>query len=292
MSAPEISPPLTASVVASTDAGPSEGRTSGAFGQATPPPPDLRTRIKDAALALVRDPNPILLKELRATLRTPLFVRFLYLCTGLVAIVVLMGSATFSGTNTAPAEVGRAIFHLFFGTLALVLVFAAPSQAASAFTLEKETKTWESLLLSGMSPTRIVLGKFFAVYGSILLVVIAVAPVIGVGFLFGGVSPLAVLVGFGWLLGALAVAVSFGIAVSVRMESTRSSVSATTVSGPVIGTVSGPFETRNSRTNGSITTSSRSRIGCDLILWPRKYVPLPLPVSSIARSPRSNTINA
>jgi hypothetical protein len=229
VSAPEISPPLTASVVASTDAGPSEGRTSGAFGQATPPPPDLRTRIKDAALALVRDPNPILLKELRATLRTPLFVRFLYLCTGLVAIVVLMGSATFSGTNTAPAEVGRAIFHLFFGTLALVLVFAAPSQAASAFTLEKETKTWESLLLSGMSPTRIVLGKFFAVYGSILLVVIAVAPVIGVGFLFGGVSPLAVLVGFGWLLGALAVAVSFGIAVSVRMESTRSSVSATTV---------------------------------------------------------------
>jgi ABC-type transport system involved in multi-copper enzyme maturation permease subunit len=206
-------------------------RSSGAFGQAPLPPgrPDLRTRLRDAALAIVRDPNPILLKELRATLRTPLFIRFLYLATGLIAIVVLMGSAGVSEGDTAPAEVGRAIFHLFFGTLAVVLLFAAPSQAASAFTLEKETKTWESLLLSGMSPTRIVLGKFFAIYASILLVVIAVAPVIGVAFLFGGVSPVAVLVAFYWMLGCVSVAVSFGIALSVRLDSTRASVAATTV---------------------------------------------------------------
>jgi len=206
-------------------------RSSGAFGQAPVPPgrPDLRTRLRDAVLAIVRDPNPILLKELRATLRTPLFIRFLYLATGLVAIVVLMGSAAVSEGDTAPAEVGRSIFHLFFCTLVVVLLFAAPSQAASAFTLEKETRTWESLLLSGMSPTRVVMGKFFAIYGSILLVVIAVAPVIGVAFLFGGVSPVAVLVAFYWLLGCVAIAVSFGIAVSVRLDSTRASVAATTV---------------------------------------------------------------
>ncbi len=204
-------------------------RTSGAFGQAKTPEqrPDLRTRLRDAALAIVRDPNPILLKELRATLRTPLFIRFLYLAVGAVAIMVLMGSAAVSEGDTAPAEVGRAIFHLFFCTLAVVLTFAAPSQAASAFTLEKETKTWESLLLSGMSPTRVVFGKFVAIYGSILLVVIAVAPVIGVAFLFGGVSPVAVAVGFYWLLGCVAIAVSFGIAVSVRLDSTRASVALT-----------------------------------------------------------------
>lgn len=224
-------PVLPASEDATPESSERTSRSSGAFGRGPLPPgrPDLRTRLRDAALAIVRDPNPILLKELRATLRTPLFIRFLYLAIGLVAIVVLMGSAGVSEGNTAPAEVGRAIFHLFFSTLAVVLLFAAPSQAASAFTLEKETKTWESLLLSGMSPTRVVLGKFFAIYGSILLVVIAVAPVIGVAFLFGGVSPVAVLVGFYWLLGCVAIAVSFGIAVSVRLDSTRASVAATTV---------------------------------------------------------------
>lgn len=208
-----------------------EGRQSGAFGQApvTGPPPSPKQRLLDALRAVVRDPNPILLKELRATLRTPLFVRFLSIVAGLVATVVLMGSATVSEGTAAPAEVGRATYHIFFTVVWLVLLFTAPGQAASAFTLEKETKTWESLLLSGMSPTRIVTGKFIAILGSILLVVIAVAPVIGVSFLFGGVSPTAVLLAFYWLLGTLAVAVSFGIAVSIRVESTRTAVSLTSV---------------------------------------------------------------
>ena len=54
-------------------------------------PPPLGQRIREALARPLRDPSPILLKELRATLRTPAFVRFLYLATGLVAIVVMAG---------------------------------------------------------------------------------------------------------------------------------------------------------------------------------------------------------
>lgn len=196
-------------------------------------PPPLGQRIKDALAAPLRDPSPILLKELRATLRTPAFVRFLYLATGLVSIVVMAGGAGFASGSSTPADVGRTIYHIFFTALTMVLVVAAPGYAATALTSEKETKAWESLLLSGMSAGRIVWGKYVAVMASILLVVIAVSPVIGVAFLFGGVSPVATMLAFFWVTGLLSILVSFGIAVSARFDATRVAISvATTVSIP------------------------------------------------------------
>jgi ABC-type transport system involved in multi-copper enzyme maturation permease subunit len=179
--------------------------------------------------APLRDPNPILLKELRATFRTALFVRFLYLLTGVVAICVLLGGAMFGEGGAAPADVGQALFQLFFGLVLFVLCLVAPSYAATAVTTERETRTYESLILSGMGAWRIVWGKFLAYFGSIVLVVVAIAPVIGVAFLFGGVSPGAVLTAFFWLLVFLATAVSWGLAVSARLESTRIAIVLSTV---------------------------------------------------------------
>ena len=41
----------------------------------------------------LEDPNPILLKELRATFRTALFARFLYISVGLTSLFVLSAGA-------------------------------------------------------------------------------------------------------------------------------------------------------------------------------------------------------
>lgn len=167
----------------------------------------------------LEDPNPILLKELRATFRTALFIRFLYLLTGFVGLFVLTWGAFLASGETPPAEVGQIVFHVFFSTVVMVLSFVAPTYAAATITGEKRAGTFESLILSGMSPTRIVWGKFVASFAAIVLVVIAVSPVVGMAFLFGGISPLAVLTGFAWVLLWLAPAVAFGIAVSARIES-------------------------------------------------------------------------
>ena len=152
--------------------------------------------------AAFADPNPILVKELRATFRTALFVRFLYLCTGLVALLVLGVGAAIASGEVPPAEVGQVVFQLFMGAALLVLSLVAPGYASACVTSEREQQTWESLELSGMSPWRIVLGKFAAWYASIALVLVALSPVVGIAFLFGGVSPWQVLVGFcvgkGW----------------------------------------------------------------------------------------------
>lgn len=197
------------------------------------PPPlartTMRARLAGLALAPLRDPNPILLKELRATFRTALFIRFLYLLTGLVAVIVVLGGAMIGEGNSSPAEVGSALFHIFFGLLLLVLCLVAPSYAATAITTERETRTYESLLLSGMGAPRIVWGKFVAYFGSIVLIVVAISPVIGVAFLFGGVSPLAVLIAFFWVLVVLATTVAWGLAVSARLGSTRIAIVLSTV---------------------------------------------------------------
>ncbi|MFO0713230.1 MAG: ABC transporter permease [Sandaracinus sp.] len=193
------------------------------------PPPSLRERLTSLVLAPLRDPNPILLKELRATFRTALFIRFLYLLTGLVAVAVLLGGAMIGEGNTPPADVGSALFHIFFGLVLGVLCLVAPSYAATAITTEHETRTYESLVLSGMGAWRIVWGKFLAYFGSIVLIVVAISPVIGVAFLFGGVSPSSVLVAFFWTLVILATAVSWGLAISTRLESTRISITLSTV---------------------------------------------------------------
>ena len=177
----------------------------------------------------LRDPNPILVKELRSTLRTPLFVRFLYLATGLVGIIVLMSGAMAAASDQPPASVGQLVFQLFFGTALAVLSLVVPAAASATLTSEHEAMTFESLVMTGMDARRIIIGKFLATMAVFSLVLVSFMPVVGVAFLFGGVSPLRVLWAlFGFLL-LLAPAVSFGIAISANMRTTRGAIVISTI---------------------------------------------------------------
>ncbi len=187
------------------------------------------TALKARLAALVSDPNPILLKELRATFRTNLFVRFLYLVTAAVAMAVLCFGAIIASNDLPPATVGQILFQLFLGAGLFVIVLVAPGYASAAITAEHEQQTWESLELSGIGAGRLVWGKLAACYASIALVLVALSPVVGIAFLFGGVSPWQVLVGFVSLLIALVPAVAYGVAISARLRSTRLAIVLATV---------------------------------------------------------------
>ncbi len=207
---------------ASTDTMSNPPAASSAPPQVVAPPP----RRGPAALwrRLTEDPNPILVKELRTILRTPLFVRFLYLSTGLVALLVVgIGGGAASGSQP-PAEVGQVLFQVFFSVALAILCLVAPAHAATSLTNERETGTYESLVLTGMDPARIVWGKFLASYAVFALVLVAFSPVVGIAFLFGGTSPWHVLWGFYGLLLALGPAVALGVALSARLRSTRVSI--------------------------------------------------------------------
>ncbi|MBO6934117.1 MAG: hypothetical protein JJ863_04060 [Deltaproteobacteria bacterium] len=167
------------------------------------------------------DPNPILVKELRSIFRTKLFIRFLYLSTGLLALIVLMFGGTVASGSMPPAEVGQIVFQIFFSVALSVLCIFAPAHAAASLTGEIEKGTYESLILTGMDPARIVIGKFMATYAIFALVLVAFTPVVGIAFLFGGISPWNVVWGFYGLLLVLAPASAYGVALSARLKSTR-----------------------------------------------------------------------
>ncbi len=156
--------------------------------------------------------------------RTKRFVRFLYVSTGLVGfVVVAFGSGLALGELT-PAQAGQVIFETFFTAALGLLCLVAPAYASTGLTGEKETGTYESLILTGMDPVRIVWGKFLASYVVFGLVVVALSPIVGLAFLFGGVSPWHVVFGFAGLFVVLAVAVAFGVALSARLRSSRVAV--------------------------------------------------------------------
>jgi ABC-type transport system involved in multi-copper enzyme maturation permease subunit len=200
-------------------------------GAAPSPPPRPRPvgALAGRLLAWLRDPNPILVKELRATFRTVLFIRFLYLSTGVVGLIVLSGGAMVAAGNVPPSDVGKVVFQLFFSVALFVIALVAPAYAATLFTGEKEQRTYESLVLSGMPPHRIVRGKFVAAYASITLVMVALLPVVGIAFLFGGVSPWHIVFGYAWLQLVLAPAIAMGLAISARLASTRIAIVLATI---------------------------------------------------------------
>jgi len=196
----------------------SSAEKSAARGSAAPRPPN---KLAEWWRQKREDPNPILVKELRSIFRTKLFIRFLYLSTGLLALIVLMFGGTVASGSMPPAEVGQIVFQIFFSVALAVLCIFAPAHAAASLTGEVEKGTYESLILTGMDPARIVVGKFMATYAIFALVLVAFTPVVGIAFLFGGISPWNVVWGFYGLLLCLAPASAYGVALSARLKSTR-----------------------------------------------------------------------
>lgn len=171
----------------------------------------------------LNDANPILLKEMRVLLRTPLFVRGLFVGTAAVAILILSIGGIAAGESAVASEIGMVTFSAFVG-LSFVACFFFQVAASTSITLEREGKTFESVLLTGMSSWRFVLGKFQANFVVFSLVFVSISPVLGLVFLFGGVGVSHVLLALLYVSLTLAFAVALGIFVSAQAGSTRTSV--------------------------------------------------------------------
>lgn len=167
------------------------------------------------------DGNPILVRELRSLFRGRLFVWFLTIATFALSLLVFTTGALEANNAVLPSSVGRSLFQLFFIVAMLVLGIVAPSQSATSLTSEKEQKTFEGIILTGLSPVRILLGKFAGSVAAMFLVLVAFLPVVGIAFLFGGISPYHILFGYISLLLLLAPSSGFGVAISAHLSSSR-----------------------------------------------------------------------
>lgn len=155
--------------------------------------------------------NPILLRAQRQSARvrrTPWVV-----LSVLVALTLLVASiGGLAAESGDPASVGTGISATFFVSAAFFVMMIGAFLAGQSLSSEHQGRTWEMLLLTGMTPRRIVAGKFLSTVANVLFYLVALSPVAAVPFVFGGVSALEVLLGFGALVALACLAAAFGLA--------------------------------------------------------------------------------
>jgi hypothetical protein len=179
--------------------------------------------------------HPIFVREMQASMRlarTPWLLMILTLVLGL-------GLAAFGAMATSdrgtPAELGQGIFQAFFSVGYMVAMICGPAISSSMVATEREGRTWEALLLSGLTPKQIAKEKFLAGLASTSLYIVALSPVAGLSFLFGGVSATEVFLGFVVLFAVAAVASLLGTALSAVWKQQRGATVATLTASIVFG---------------------------------------------------------
>lgn len=141
--------------------------------------------------------SPMVVKELRQGLRTRAFSSTLLLLHVLLILVTLM-TAVADGS----ADDTR---WLYDGIATLVLCLVLPFRVSNALAEEIKHGTLDMLMLTRISPGRIVLGKWASVVLQSLLITLSLAPYIVARYVFGGLelAPELLMLAAKWLAGSV-----------------------------------------------------------------------------------------
>jgi ABC-type transport system involved in multi-copper enzyme maturation permease subunit len=176
----------------------------------------------------VGEPNPLLLRELRQALRLP---RLPWQISAVVALVGLgmLSLGSVEASRGRPAQLGVGLFQTFISLLIVYVSLMGPAAAAGAIASEREGRTLEPLLLTGLTPRDVARGKFLAAYAAIALQVVAFLPLAAIPFLFGGVAASELIVAVVYVMIVAAVAVAFGLAVAARTQTLRGALAVSNI---------------------------------------------------------------
>jgi ABC-type transport system involved in multi-copper enzyme maturation permease subunit len=182
--------------------------------------------------------NPVLTSELRGRirgLRTMIILTIYLSITGIVTLLIYLAVASTMSFTASDFETGRNIGKAIFLTVmaaALVQVcIIIPALTSGSIAGEKERQTYELLIATLLSPWQIALGKLMAALAFASLLIIAVLPVAGLAFLFGGVSATELVIA---LIGLLMTAVLYATVGLFWSTVMRSTLGATVIS---LGTI-------------------------------------------------------
>jgi len=138
--------------------------------------------------------NPIIEKDIKTKMRgwrTPALLSvYLLFLTGVLYLFFLVNDMVFGryGTASFTPRVAVNAYNVIawfqFGLLMLIV----PALTSTAISGERERQTLDLLLCSDISPWSIVVGKVVVSIAHIMFLVVASLPVLGMVFMFGGIS--------------------------------------------------------------------------------------------------------
>lgn len=113
--------------------------------------------------------------------------------------------------------IGRELLHYYRLFSLLTIAVFVPVIGVSAITQEREAKTLDLLLTTGVPPLELVFSKVAASISVVFIAIFATSPILGLTLSMGGVSPLDVVTLSLLQLFMALVSVSVGIAMGARM---------------------------------------------------------------------------
>lgn len=153
-----------------------------------------------AIAALFLD-NPVLFQEIRSGFRRKRRVVLLFCKLLVVAAIVVLTLMAFRPNDfRMESSAGLNAFLALVISEAVLLCILAPAASCTAFTVERERKTFEILLATPLTPFEIVTGKLLASQYQIFLLVLTSAPLLLPCIFFGGLSPNDVLLAYLYLV--------------------------------------------------------------------------------------------
>lgn len=175
--------------------------------------------------------NPIMLKELRASLRglrffiSHLVILCLFAAGLLVAFLAMIPSRPGGYDDPGdPSQVGSRVY-LITQLLQLAVAFlVVPGLAATSISSERESLTHDLLLTTTMTARQIVWGKFTAAMSQAFTIYISMVPLVGLCFLFGGVTVYQILANYVFLFALSAMVIAYSLSMSAGARTTQKAV--------------------------------------------------------------------
>ncbi|MFU8781448.1 MAG: ABC transporter permease, partial [Kiritimatiellia bacterium] len=171
--------------------------------------------------------DPLLVKEFRTHLRARTATVVVLLQS--LVLCVMAGLFFLSHYGSPAWEVGERLFQVLLYVQTMILFFLAPLVAASVISGEKEQKTYDSLLVTPASPSRIILTKLASAL-AVFVVLLAIAlPFAVAAYLLGGVPFRLLALGWCYILLLMSVSAATGVYWSTRFDRSIASIPAAAI---------------------------------------------------------------
>lgn len=187
--------------------------------------------------------NPVYKRETTVSSRSFRMALTVLIFNGILAIVALLDMYSVVARVKLTAEIRYASFldlYVFVATTEFImLLFIIPGLTSGSISGERERQTMELMLTTQMTPAEIVLGKLFAGFSTVALLVISSFPVLSLVFVYGGVTVMDVGMLLLCYITTALLAGSLGILFSsmFRLSSIATVVSYGIIAGVTIGTL-------------------------------------------------------
>lgn len=192
--------------------------------------------------------NPILEKDIRTKMRgwrTPVLMSVYVLLLGLVLFMFFVSNNLmfdYTGYSTFNPRIAVNAYNTIAIVQFALLMFIVPILTATAISGERERQTLDLMLCSDISTWSVIIGKLVVSIAHIMLLVVASIPVLGMVFLFGGVTFGEMMLLFLFYAVTSLMAASLGVFFSTLFKRNVTAIIATYIGlgiiglGPVIAT--------------------------------------------------------